>query len=236
MPPIRDLVHFRPQSLDSAMLLHAVRPGDPLWDRAERFVYSVYRATGFCAESPRQWVEETDPWRADSALHVVTDERGEVAGVARTMLGRYEELPIGRFRSHARRPGLLCEIGSLAVRPDRRGLGVANAVHRAAFQRGIRAGVGGFCFMIDRWLFDYFETQYGLPVRELAPSQSFMGGDVVPTAMWMPEMLAQIAVIRPRVYRWAVKGFSADLRAALKLPPLPRVDLDDGVTHVPSSR
>ena len=45
-----------------------------------------------------------------------------------------------------------------------------------------------------------------------------MGGEVVPTAMWMPEMLEQIAVIRPRVYKWSMEGFSPQLWAEMDLP------------------
>jgi hypothetical protein len=95
---------------------------------------------------------------------------------------------------------------------------VANELHRVAFQAGIRAGAGGFCFLIDSWMFEFFATHYGLPVRQLAPSRQFMGGEVVPTAMWMPEMLEQIAVIRPRVYKWSVEGIEPELWAELELP------------------
>jgi hypothetical protein len=217
--PHTDQHLFEPERLDPSLQVHLVRPDHELWDPAERFVYSVFRTSGFCKESPREWVEETQPWRDDSTLHVVTEDDGRVMGVCRTILGEYDDLPVSQFRPQIQiKPGVLCEIGSLAVRPSQRGLGVANELHRVAFQTGISSGAGGFCFLIDRWMFEFFATHYGLPVRQLAPSRNFMGGDVVPTAMWMPEMLEQIAVIRPRVYKWSVEGLPAHLWAELDLP------------------
>lgn len=210
---------FEPERLEPGLTVHHVTPDDPLWDPAERFVYSVFRTSGFCEESPREWVEETEPWRPGSVLHVITDPDERVMGVARTIIGTYGELPVNRFTPEVPVPdGPLCEIGSLAVRPSQRGLGVANELHRVAFQHGIRNGVDGFCFIIDRWMFDFFGDVYGLPVRQLAAPRDFMGGVVVPTGMWMPEMLERIARIRPRVYSWSVEGLEARFWAERDLP------------------
>ena len=217
--PRTDQHLFEPERLDGSLQVFSVGPDDGLWDEAEHFVYSVFRTSGFCKESSRQWVEETEPWREGSTLHVVTEDDGRVMGVCRTILGDYDALPVSQFRPQIPiRPGVLCEIGSLAVRPSQRGLGVANELHRVAFQSGISSGAGGFCFLIDSWMFEFFATHYGLPVRQLAPARHFMGGEVVPTAMWMPEMLEQIAVIRPRVYQWSMEGFSPQLWAEMDLP------------------
>lgn len=209
---------FEPERLDPHLDVHAVDPGGPLWDTAERFVYDVFRVSGFCGESPRGVVEETEPWRAGSRLHVIT-ESSSVVGVARTVIGRYDDLPVSQFDPEVEVPGgLLCEIGSLAVRPTQRGLGVANELHRRAFREGFDRGVEGFCFLVDQWMFDFFRDHYGLPVRALAPPRRFMGGDVVPTGMWMPEMLHVIARIRPNVYRWSVEGLSPHVFDELDLP------------------
>jgi hypothetical protein len=214
-----DQRYFEPERLGPGLTVHHVREGDELWDPAERFVYRVFRTSEFCRESPREWVEETEPWRAGSSLHVVTEDDGRIMGVCRTILGEYDDLPVAQFRPEIPvRAGQLCEIGSLAVRPSSRGIGVANELHRVAFQAGIVAGAVGFCFLVDRWMFDFFASHYGLPVRQLAPSRRYMGGDVVPTAMWMPEMLERIAVIRPRVYKWSVEGLPARLWEELDLP------------------
>ena len=212
---------FDPERLDPDLTSQIVSSIDPLWDPAERFVYSLFRLSGFCAESPREWLEETQPWREKSSLHVITEPGDIVTGVARTLIGTYQDLPVSQFTPTIPIPdGPLCEIGSLAVRPTQRGLGVANELHRTAFQYGIRQGVQGFVFLIDQWMFEFFESQYGLPVVALAPPREFMGGTVVPTAMWLPEMMQQLVRTRPNVFKWSVEGFDAETIAKLDLPIL----------------
>jgi hypothetical protein len=209
---------FEPDRLDAALSAHDVRPGDPLWDAAERFVYRIFRVSGFCEESPREYVEETEPWRADSQLHVITEGQ-EIVGVARTILGTFEELPVRQFDTDVPIPsGTLCEIGSLAVRPTLRGLGVANELHRRSFLRGLHEGIEGICCLIDDWMFDFFRSHYGLPVRALGPARSFMGGEVVPTGMWVPEMLHVLYRTRPNVYRWTVEDLHPDVFVRYDLP------------------
>ncbi|MEX0767561.1 MAG: GNAT family N-acetyltransferase [Microthrixaceae bacterium] len=212
---------FEPERLDPSLSSQVVTEADPLWDRAERFVYALFRLSGFCSESPREWVEETQPWRENSRLHVITEADGLVTGVARTMIGRYQDLPVSQFSPTIEIPtGMLCEIGSLAVRPTQRGLGVANELHRTAFQYGIRQGVQGFVFLIDEWMFKFFESHYGLPVLALAPPQEFMGGVVVPTAMWLPDMMQQLVRTRPNVFKWSIEGFEPRTISELDLPIL----------------
>ncbi len=215
---------FSPDRLEPGLSCRSVAPTSDLGVRAEQFVYEVFRTSGFCAESPRRHVEETEPWRAGSTLHVVVDDGpdggpGEILGVVRTVTGRFEELPVSRFEPEIPVPdGLLCEIGSLAVQADQRGLGVANELHRAAFLAGIERRACGFCFLIEQWMFDFFGRHYGLPVRRLAPPSHFMGGEIVPTGMWMPEMLHVIAERRPNVYAWAVEDLDGNLHSELDLP------------------
>jgi hypothetical protein len=226
---------FIPDRLEPGLVCRSVSPASDLGIRAEQFVYDVFRTSGFCAESPRRHVEESEPWREGSTLHVITDdgdhgrevgrdgdEPGAVVGVVRTILGTFDELPVSRFDPAVAVPGgVLCEIGSLAVKSDQRGMGVANELHRAAFLAGIRERCDGFCFLIEEWMFDFFAGVYGLPVRRLAPPSHFMGGDIVPTGMWMPEMLRVIARVRPHVYRWAVEDLEEYLHVELDLPMVP---------------
>ncbi len=213
--PMRE---FEPELLDPSLQVHTVDAGDAMWATAENFVYRIFRTSGFCEESPREYVEESEPWRSSSRLHVISEDR-EPVGVIRTILGRYEDLPVSQFEPEIDVPGgRLCEIGSLAVRPSQRGLGVVNELHRRAFWEGIHSGIDGFCFLIDAWMFDFFRSHYGLPVRALARPRRFMGGDVVPTAMWMPEMLHVLYRTRPNVYRWSVEGLEPRLFAEYDLP------------------
>ncbi len=213
--PRRD---FEPERLDPTLRVHTISEDDALWIPAENFVYRAFRVSEFCRESPRHVVEETEPWRRGSLLHVITDHNSPV-GVARTILGTYDQLPVSQFEPEIDVPsGRLCEIGSLAVQPTQRGLGVANELHRLAFMAGIHAGIEGFCFLIDSWMFDFFQTHYGLPVRALASPRSFMGGEVVPTGMWVPEMLHVLFRTRPNVYKWAVESLEPRLFAEYDLP------------------
>jgi hypothetical protein len=214
---------FQPDLLEDGLDVHAVEPGDELWDPAERFVYRIFRVSGFCEPSHREYVEETEPWREQSRLHVITDGPA-ILGVTRTVIGPYNELPVSQFEPEIDLPdGPLCEIGSLAVKATQRGLGVANELHRRAFWEGIQSDVAGFCFLIDEWMFEFFRSHYGLPVRALAPARPYMGGDVVPTGMWLPEMLHVLFRTRPNVYRWAVDGLPPELFRRLDLPiVLPR--------------
>jgi len=213
--PMRD---FDPDRLDPALSVHTVDSTHPLWVPAENFVYRMFRVSEFCQESPRQFVEESEPWRAGSQLHVIADGSDPI-GVARTIIGTYDQLPVSQFEPEIAVPdGPLCEIGSLAVQPNQRGLGVANELHRQAFWAGIHRGIEGFCFLIDSWMFDFFRSHYGLPVRALARPRQFMGGEVVPTGMWWPEMLHVLYRTRPNVYRWSVEGLEPHLFAEYDLP------------------
>ena len=65
-------------------MLEAVGEG-PLFIAAERFLYEIYRESGFCQESPRRMVEELDQWRAGSHFHLVHDEAKSVLGSVRTI-------------------------------------------------------------------------------------------------------------------------------------------------------
>ena len=217
---IDPLRNFAPERLEAGMCTRTTTPETPLGVRAEGFVYDVFRTSGFCAESPRRHVEESEPWRPGSHLHIVLDEDSdEILGVVRTILGSHDQLPVSRFEATVDVPaGLLCEIGSLAVKADLRGLGVANELHRMAFLDGIRHHAAGFCFLVEQWMFDFFGAQYGLPVRALAEPEFFMGGEIVPTGMWLPEMLLVIAECRPLVYEWAVEDLEETLHIELGLP------------------
>ncbi len=216
--PRRD---FEPERLETGLRLHSVDPGSALGVLAEGFVYDVYRTSEFCAESPRRHVEESEPWRAGSTLHVVTDDQAadRIVGVVRTIVGPFPTLPTAAHVDGAPgRDGRVCEIGSLAVHSSQRGLGVANELHRAAFVAGFRAGVSGFCFLVEQWMVDFFTEVYGLPVHPLGPPRHYMGGDVVPVAMWLPEMLDVIALERPAVHAWAVEDLEETLQQRLRLP------------------
>lgn len=216
---VDDPLHtFAPDLLDENLTSHHVTPETDLGAAAEHFVYDVYRVSGFCRESPRRVVEETEPWRPGSALHVVCDG-DEVLGVVRTILGTYESLPIGQFDpEQTPPPGPLCEVASLAVKPDRRGMGVANELHRMVFEFGVRNRVNGYCFLVDEWMSQFFQDYYAFPVRRMAPVQPYMGGDVLPIVVRMDELLVDFPTHRPFVYQVATSGFSPQEIVDFDLP------------------
>jgi hypothetical protein len=209
---------FAPEPLDDHLTTHHVAPASDVGEAAERFVYDIYRVSEFCQESPRGWVEETEPWREGSTLHVVM-EGDDVLGVVRTILGTYDELPIGQFGPDQPPPdGTLCEVASLAVKPDRRGLGVANELHRMTFEFGIRSAANGFCFLVDEWMAQFFQDYYAFPVRQMAPVQPYMGGDIMPIMVRVDELLEVFPRRRPLVYQRAISGFSPAEVASFDLP------------------
>ncbi len=209
---------FAPDLLDESLVSEHTTPETELGQLAERFVYDVYRVSGFCRESPRGVVEETEPWRPGSALHVVR-EGDDVLGVVRTILGTYDALPIGQFPAAATPPaGTLCEVASLAVKPDRRGMGVANELHRMVFEFGVRNHVGGYCFLVDEWMSQFFQDYYAFPVKEMAPRQDYMGGNIVPILVPMDELLVDFPTRRPFVYEVAISGFTPQEIVDFDLP------------------
>lgn len=205
------------------MVLHVVTdPTSALWDRGEQFVYDVFRVSEFCAESPRRWVEESEPYRPGSRLHVLMDS-DDIVGVIRTFVGTYAQLPIGQFTPEIPVPeGRLVEIGSLAVKSSLRGLGVANALHRSAVQDAIRLGVPAFCMLVEPWAIDFFRTVYGLPLVQTAPAADYMGSLTVPAMANIAEMLHRLVTEFPGLYEWLSEDLEPELWARGDLPILLR--------------
>ncbi len=212
------LYTFAPDQLEPGLVSDHTTPETRLGTSAEHFLYDIYRVSEFCAESPRRLVEETEPWRAGSAMHVVRDG-DTILGLVRTLLGKYEDLPIGQFATTQTVPtGTLCEVASLAVKPDRRGLGVANELHRMTFEFGVRNRVSGFCFLVDEWMSQFFQDYYAFPVHEMAPAQEYMGGHVVAIYVPMDELLVAFPTRRPYVYEVAISGFTPQEIVDFDLP------------------
>lgn len=212
---------FRPETCDASMALVHVTEDDPaMWDRAERFVYDVYRETGFCEVSQRHWVEETEPFRHGSHFHVVV-EGDDLVGAIRTMRAPFGALPIGQFALDEGLPsGDLMELGSLAVSRSLRGLGVANELHRAGVQEAIRAGVPAFCMLVEPWSIDFFRQVYGLPLQVVGAPKHYMGSATVPAVASIDEMLRVFVTERPGMFRWITEGLEAELWRDGRLPIL----------------
>lgn len=207
-----------PEPLDPQLRLEHVSPFSELGDRAEQFVYDTYRVSGFCKESPRRWVEETDPWREGSTLHVVTDQ-DEILGVLRTMAGTIDQLPASQFVPNIpMRTGRLLEGGSLAVKADHRGLGIANELHRLMFQIGIQEQVEGWCMLIDSWMADFLRDVYAFPTRIFSERRQFMGGHIEPIVVWVDELIHEMSTRRPKLYQHAIATLTPEEIVRFDLP------------------
>lgn len=205
----------RPEACETGVWLESVDESQVrAWDDAERFIYGIFRDCGFCEPSPRNWVEEIDPYRPGSTLQVAGTRAG-IVGAIRTMLGSYHELPIGQFTASEPVPGgLMCEFGSLAVHPDVRGLGVVNELHRRAVQWAVQHRAIGFCMLVEPWSIGFFRDVYGVPLVETGEGRLYMGSLTVPAHVTLAALFENLLDSRPAMYRWATEGLSpADFEA-----------------------
>lgn len=209
---------WAPEPLDAVLRTEHVSPYSELGDRAEQFVYEQYRERGYCRKSPRSWIEETEPWRQGSTLHVIC-EGDEVLGVLRTIVGPFDKLPVSQFEPiDTMREGLFLDGGSLAVKADHRGIGLATELYRHWVEVGVRNHVRGFCLLMDDGLVDFLHTMFALETHPFAQRRAYMGGDIEPLVVWMPDMLHRMAVVRPELYKFATKGFTPQEIVDFDLP------------------
>lgn len=172
----------RPADLSPGLRMEEVVDG-PLLDRAEEFVYDVYRHVGYCQASSRKRVEELQRWSDRSVFHVVADESDVVVGTVRTVLGQYEELPIGQFaRNDFRHSDPVCELGALAVEASARSTGVIEHLYRAGWLDAARSESSALVAVIEPWLLEVFISSYGLAFEQIGDGKDYLGGYSVPTA------------------------------------------------------
>ncbi|HXH56183.1 N-acyl amino acid synthase FeeM domain-containing protein [Iamia sp.] len=207
--------------------------GGELWDAAEAFVYDIYRQIGYCEESPRRRVEELPRWNDRSIFHAVIDDDGTVIGTVRTIVGRYSELPVGKFErtdSHLADP--VCELSSLTVRTDVRSTGVIEHLYRAGWLDAFRGRSNAVVALIDEWLFDVFVDTYHLPFTVVGVAQEYMGGVPIPVALPLAgRHYVDMAMTNPEFWRWTLEAVTPDEARAWNLP----TRLADGTVVVPGA-
>lgn len=229
--PLR-VVSGRPSDLQPNHRLVVITGGDE-WVRAEAFVYGIYRSIGFCEESPRHRVEELARWAPNSRFHAVVDSDGEIIGTARTIFGRYSQLPVGKFRrtdfSH---PDPVCELSSLTVRTDLRSTGVIEHLYRAGWLDALHARSYAVVALIDDWLLDVFVAAYHLPFVVIGEPKEHMGGRPIPVAMSLQgAAYAPMAESNPEFWRWTLEVISPEEAGEWDLP----TRLGDGSEVVPGT-
>lgn len=202
---------FTPDSCPTDQIVRAITEADTeLWDEAERLVYDVYREVGFCGPSKRQWVEEFDEYRAGSTFHVTLDG-GRVVGAIRTMVGPIDRLPMGKLAIHTvPRSMVVCEFGSFAVREEYRGLGITNALHRAAVHHTFHSEADAFAMAVESFFVDVYRDLYGLPMINIADPVQYMGSETVARLVFLDQMINTLMRDRPNVLKWAVEGLEPE--------------------------
>lgn len=201
----------RPADLSPGLRMEVVA-GGPLLDRAEEFVYDVYRQVGYCRSSSRKRVEELQRWSDRSVFHVVADEADVVVGTVRTVVGEYDELPIGQFlRNDFRHSDPVCELGALAVEASARSTGVIEHLYRAGWLDAARSGSSALVAVIEPWLLDVFISSYGLAFEQIGEGQDYLGGYSVPTAFpLIPRTYEVLTEQNPGFMRWNGEAATAE--------------------------
>ena len=102
-PPELTRLRFGPPPSLPKNLMHVVaQPGDAWWDAAAAFVYDEYFRRGWCEESANRRVPDHEPWVEHSTYHIINDTEAGIVGTLRTIIGTFDELPIGAQYPRAR--------------------------------------------------------------------------------------------------------------------------------------
>jgi ornithine decarboxylase len=173
-------------------LARVVEFGDPLFEQAAALELSVFDAAGFVEASGG-----LDDYRAfdpASSFVVIPDEQG-LAGVLRIIWPNehgfkttkdFELTADGLHLLASAGPQRICEIGTLAVRPDVRGLGVAISCYNAATRESLLRGCSWFLASIDDGLLEVFRERFYFPFEALAPSDpEYYGSPTTPALLDM---------------------------------------------------
>jgi hypothetical protein len=230
-PPVRP-PSGRPADLQPGHEVVLITGGD-LWMQAEAFVYDIYRKVGFCEESPRRMVEELARWSDASTFHAVIADDGQIIGTIRTIIGAYEDLPVGKFRRvDHRHPNPVCELSSLTVRDDVRSTGVIEHLYRAGWLAAFRSRTNAAVALIDDWLLEVFVATYHLPFTIIGEPHEYMGGAPIPVALSLDGAAYDaMAASNPDFWRWTLEAIAPEEATAWGLP----TTLGDGSVVVPGA-
>lgn len=175
--------------------------GDQI-SQAERLEYDVFLAAGFCEPSDNGRVADFEPWRDITRFQVVVSPDGVVQGTVRVMVGEYASLPVGKFvRDVAYPSDPVVEYASLALPPDQRKAGIAEALYRSVWMQAIRHNATGLVAIAETWLFGILNDMYNFGFVQLGPSRWYMGGECLPIGTSMDAVLQRFKR-QPTFFRW----------------------------------
>jgi len=173
----------RPPELPDGYTLLTITGGDR-WMEAEAFVYERYVTLGYTGESDRRRVEESARWADRSKFFAMTDEQDRIVGTIRSIVGTYDQLPVGQFeRTDFDDADPLCELASIVVDKSVGGSGVLEHLFRAGWADSLHVGAGAILGLVDRWLLDVFRDVYAMPFVPIGIPHYHMGGNVIPVTM-----------------------------------------------------
>jgi hypothetical protein len=197
----------------------------PQFERAERIEYEVFLAQQFCEPSELGRAEEYEPWRDASAFHVAVAPDGTVGGVVRTIVGPYDDLPVGKFERSVLYPAdPVSEFASLAVaRRWRRHAGVAEALYRDAWSGAVRHGATGLVAIGEDWLVDLLNLGYDFGFVILGSSRWYMGGNCFAIGASLRDMATRLSTDQPDFWRWFSARLDLRDRTALWATEVPQV-------------
>lgn len=193
--------HPEPQELPRGWSVRVLSPSDPAFVAAEAVEHDVFAQENFITPSPQRRVGEYEAYRGISTFHAVVAPDGSVMGCVRTLLGPWRELPVGKFAPEGWTPEeVLLEYASLAVTPDCRGVGIAEALYRSVWIEGRRSPANGLAAIVEAWLFELLRDTYGFGFSSVGQARWYMGGDCLPVVAPFGELERRLP--RERVRLW----------------------------------
>ena len=199
--------------------------------QAEAFLYDLYLQLGDREESPHRRVEEMARWADNSRFHAVIDGADEIVGTIRTIFGRYDELPVGKFRrTEFSHEDPVCELASLVIRPGDRSTGVIENLYRNGWLDASRSDSTSVVALIDPWLYRVFKDVYAMPFTVIGESHHYMGSDPVPVGMALDgPTYDDLARRNPEFWAWTRERSPEEIAAwglPIVLPGTGEIDLE----------
>ena len=212
LPTITRIRFGPPKAMPENLFQVVARRGDPWWDSAAEFVYDEYRRRGWCRSSATRRVPEHEPWADISVFHLLVDTSEGIAGTLRTVIGRFDDLPIGSQypRSSVWPPDLCCEFGAFVVAADAKKLQATSYLHRSALEVGVKGGALSVVAVVETPLLRLLRDGYGFPFCQVGLAQDYMGAECIPIATTYKDIAESIFRLDKEMYRWLFQVFSDD--------------------------
>ena len=220
-PPELTRLRFGPPPSLPENLMHVVaQPGGAWWDAAAAFVYDEYLRRGWCQESANRRVPDHEPWAERSTYHIINDAEAGIVGTLRTIVGTFDELPIGAQypRASIWPPDHCCEFGAFVVASGVRKLQATSYLHRSALEIGVKAGALSVVAVVETPLLRLLREGYGFPFVQVGAGHDYMGAECIPIATTYRDIAESIFRLDVEMYDWLFQVFSSEEIANNRFP------------------